>query len=367
MINKKENYTFRTLYLMAIVFVIDGHIPLEGELFNFGGLFRYYSFHMMLFMFCSGYFFKEHGFLEGTIRDIKKIIIPLYIWNCFYGILSVGLSSILGMKTSQGLSLYTLTLAPILDGQQFAINNAAWFLFPLFAVKMIYRTVDRLFKKNRYREMIFLCISLLIGCFCVNLCRNGGQEIFPLVLLRIAILLPGYVMGVLYRNRLEKWDVIPTELYLIIIILLRLILCTVTENLAYIVSDCTYFATGGFGVYFGGILAIAFYLRIARLLNPLIQKSRILLYLSRNTFSIMMHHKIGFLCLNIIFLFLNWMRIGAVDFSLDAFRTVESYVYAPQGKAEWAILYVIVGLMVPWIISKISDRITHNREFLQNR
>lgn len=263
------------------------------------------------------------------------------------------------MKTSQELSLFTLILSPILDGQQFAINNAAWFLFPLFAVKLIYRTVDRIFERIRSRELIFLCLSLLMGCFCVNLCRSGKQELLPLVLLRICILLPGYVMGVFYRRRLEKWDIMPTGIYLGIIVFLRLILCTVTENLAYIVSDCTYFATGGFGVYFGGILAISFYLRIARLLTPLIQKSSALLYLSRNTFSIMMHHKLGFLCLNILFLFLNWMRIGAKDFSLDAFRNVESYVYAPQGKAEWAILYVFVGLMVPWIISRIRDRITN--------
>ena len=56
---KEENRTFRVLYLLAIFFVVDGHIPLEGELMNFGGLFRYYSFHMMLFAFGSGYFSHE--------------------------------------------------------------------------------------------------------------------------------------------------------------------------------------------------------------------------------------------------------------------------------------------------------------------
>ena len=50
----------RVFYLLAIVFVVDGHTT-NGHLFEMNGLFRYYSFHLMMFAFGSGYFFKLYG------------------------------------------------------------------------------------------------------------------------------------------------------------------------------------------------------------------------------------------------------------------------------------------------------------------
>ena len=58
--SKTENHTMRVFYLLAIVFVVDGHTTL-GNLFDLNGLFRYYSFHLMMFAFGSGYFFKFYG------------------------------------------------------------------------------------------------------------------------------------------------------------------------------------------------------------------------------------------------------------------------------------------------------------------
>ena len=45
---------FRALYLIAIILVVDGHTPFK-DMFDWGGLFGYYSFHLMLFTFGSGY------------------------------------------------------------------------------------------------------------------------------------------------------------------------------------------------------------------------------------------------------------------------------------------------------------------------
>ena len=50
---RPENMTMRALCLIAIVFVVDGHTCFE-DMFDMRGLFRYYSFHLMLFAFASG-------------------------------------------------------------------------------------------------------------------------------------------------------------------------------------------------------------------------------------------------------------------------------------------------------------------------
>ena len=77
---------FRALYLIAIVLVVDGHTALD-DMFSMGGLFRYYSFHLMLFAFGAGYFFRFHG---GVLSDLaaraKKLLVPLYVWNAIYGV-----------------------------------------------------------------------------------------------------------------------------------------------------------------------------------------------------------------------------------------------------------------------------------------
>ena len=49
---RHENLTFRALYLIAIVLVVDGHTTLD-DMFGMGDLFRYYSFHLMLFAYGS--------------------------------------------------------------------------------------------------------------------------------------------------------------------------------------------------------------------------------------------------------------------------------------------------------------------------
>ena len=81
MSSKAENYTMRVFYLLAIVFVVDGHMSM-GHMFEMNGLFRYYSFHLMMFAFGSGYFFKLYGKpLSDLLHRAKKLMIPLYFWN----------------------------------------------------------------------------------------------------------------------------------------------------------------------------------------------------------------------------------------------------------------------------------------------
>ncbi|HIS94831.1 MAG TPA: acyltransferase family protein [Candidatus Ventricola gallistercoris] len=343
--DKTENFTFRALYLIAILFVVDGHIPL-GEMLNWGGLFRYYSFHLMLFAFGSGYFFSRRGGVAAQIRkSAVRLLVPLYIYNALYGILALLLRRFAGATLGAPLSAYTLMLAPLTDGQHFAYNLGAWFLFPLFLARTVYLLLDRLLARVRWRETVALVLCLIPGVLAVSLCRAGRQGAVPLFVLRTAILLPGYAFGVLYRARLERWDRLPTVPYLTGIVVLRALLCTRYENLAYLLSDCSYFGCDAFGVYAGGAMAIAFYLRLARLLAPCVQKSRLALFVSRHTFDVMMHHYLGFYALNCVFLAVHILGLGAADFSVNSLRTVSGYVYTPGGRSEWAVLYLIAGVL----------------------
>ena len=190
---------------------------------------------------------------------------------------------------------------------------------------------------------------------------EGQHAVLPLFLNRTLILLPGYALGVLYRRKLEQLDTLPTVPYLTVIVVLRALLCVRYDNLDYLLSNCTYFGCGAFGVYAGALLAIAFYLRIARLLAPLMEKSRFVLSVSRHTFDIMMHHYLGFLALNGVFLVMNMLEIGAADFSVRSMRTLQGYCYAPGGRSEWDVLYLLAGLAFPLAVAFVQEKI---RQFL---
>ena len=350
MSSKAENYTMRVFYLLAIVFVVDGHMSM-GHMFEMNGLFRYYSFHLMMFAFGSGYFFKLYGKpLSDLLHRAKKLLIPLYFWNLVYGVGAALLRRLGGFELGEPLSAYTLLLAPLADGEHFVWNLGSWFIFPFFCAQVFYALVRRLSSLWHENEWMIFLLCLIPGCVAVQLCYTGRQDILPIWMLRPMILLPGFAGGTLYRRVLERRDHLPTVPYLIGVVILRALLCTRYENLAYLLSDCSYFVCDAFGVYAGAALAIAFYLRISRLLAPYIGKSRLALAISRNTFDVMMHHYMGFFALNCFFLIVHILGLGAADFSVHIFRTRSNYLYAPDGRAEWSVLYLLCGVTLPLLI-----------------
>lgn len=352
-----ENMVFRALYLVAIILVVDGHTTL-ADLFDMGGLFRYYSFHLMLFAFGAGYFFRLRGSLAGDILSrAKRLLLPLYGWNLVYGLGAALLRRVGGFDIGAPINAYTLLLAPIVDGEHFVYNLGAWFIFPLFCVQVIYSLIRRAARLWKDNELVTFLAALIPGVIAVSLCGAGETPAAPAFPLRPLVLLPAYAGGMLYRNALEKHDTLPTVPYLLIVVILRALLCARYENLAYILSKCSYFVCGPFGVYAGAALAIAFYLRIARLLAPHMEKSRLALYISRNTFAVMMHHYMGFFALNCVFLVMNMLGVWAQDFSVRSFRTQAHYNYAPGGHAEFNVLYLIAGLLFPLLIAFVMDKI----------
>ena len=352
---KKENLPMRALYLLEIIFVVDGHIPLP-DLFDMGGLMGYYSFHLMLFAFASGYFFRLYGNPgQDLLHRAKRLLAPLYLWNLVYGALAFLLRRFGGFTLGEPLSLYTLLLAPVTDGEHFVWNLGAWYLFPLFAVQVCYAALRRVSRCWKDEEGLTFLLCLLPGIAAVLRLQASQNE--PLWLLRTLVLLPGYAAGVLYRRRLEEKDTLPALPLMAGILLARGILLLRFGNLSYLLSSGTYFLCGPAGVYLGGGLAIWFWVRVSRLLGEQMERSRLALYASRHTLSIMLHHYMGFFAMNAVFLLLNWKGLGAADFSVRSFRTQTGYVYAPGGGPGWTALYLAAGLLLPLALARIGERI----------
>ena len=135
--NKKErNIKFTILSAIGIVLILLGH--LDYGILTFGGLFPYYSYHVMIFVFVSGYFYKpddEANPLQFVIRKAKRLLLPYMIWNAFYGVI-VMLMRKAGFGIGEEISLYNLLIAPFMGGHQFGLNAPAWFIPALFLLEM---------------------------------------------------------------------------------------------------------------------------------------------------------------------------------------------------------------------------------------
>ena len=51
------------------------------------------------------------------------------------------------------------------------------------------------------------------------------------------------------------------------------------------------------------------------------------------------------------------LSIGAADFSVKSMRTVQGYCYAPGGRSEWNVLYLLAGLALPLGIAFAQEKI----------
>ena len=100
----KENKELRILSAIGIILVAAGH--LGYNLFDIGGLFPYYSFHVFIFLFVSGYFYKEESkdhIISYLLGKCLTLLLPYFIWNLIYGILATLLHRV-GFTIGQDIS-----------------------------------------------------------------------------------------------------------------------------------------------------------------------------------------------------------------------------------------------------------------------
>jgi len=359
---KEENIQFRILYFIGIILIVANHIGGGGGLSLFYEWFPAYSFHLGLFVFCSGYFFvnnKDKKVFQFIKKISKKFIIPLYVWNFIYGIILAILRNF-GIKFGMEISLKTLFVLPIYHGHQFVFNLASWFIWPLFILEIINIFILKILKKNDNYYYIYFIISLIFGFIGVQLAIEGYNYDFYLLLVKVLYFLPFFSLGMLYRVILEKVDRINNTLYFTILFTITLIIMYVFGNrISYTPSWCNDF-DNFYRPFIVGFLGIAFWLRISRILIPVLKNNKIVSKISKNTFAIMMHHLMGFFLLNTLYYALSIIFKAIKGFDYIKYTTNIFYAYLPNNLTNFRLLYVVVGiafsLVVVWLVEKMKNK-----------
>lgn len=357
----EHNITFGILTGTAIVMVVAGHLG-YGVL-TVGDLFPYYSFHVPLFMFISGYFYKEVGKGQtfGYVKKkVRRLLVPYLLWNLVYGLLAWLLRGH-GFSMGEEIGIRTLLLAPFMHGYQFIYNYAAWFVPVLLVIEMMnllmrlicgwsFEKLSRRRDEGGNLEWFYLAGSLAIGMIVVCLAIGGHVWGDYKAAGRILFLYPCYQMGQFYKKKLEKHDTMGNLVYFAIVMGVQTLLQIGCNGLAFSSVWCTGFANGPLVPYVTIVTGIAFWLRIAKVAAPVIGRSRVIRFLGQNTYTVMMHHVLVFMLIKMI---LAGVAAGTGlcgDFDFAQFYSNIDYIYLVNGVEHFKMVYLAAGVGVPLAI-----------------
>lgn len=289
-------YEFKILYALGIIFIVMGHCH-GGGISIFNEFLPFYSYHLALFIFASGYFYKlgsEENIKNFIIRKTKKLIIPLYLWNIFYAFLIQALK-IFDFFPNVHVNLHSLFVDPITNGHQFVLNLSGWFVIPLFMIHVFNIIIRKIFSvfNIKINEFLYFTFCLILGFLAVYLSSHGYNKNWFLVLDRMLYFLPFYSLGILY-NKYEKFDKLNNLFYFgLLITFLLLIIYKYGYMPSVTPSWAVYYTSNILKPFYIGFIGIAFWLRISKILSTSIGKSKYVNIIADNTYTIMINHLLG--------------------------------------------------------------------------
>lgn len=195
----EKNLRMTAFKVLGIIAVISCH--LDENLFNLIGipinssiqLFPEYSYHIPLFIFASGYFYKRiyESNYKLLVKKRFKSILKYYKSNIFYFCFTLILIGLGLLELNISFNLHSLLIEPFLGGFQFYFNGPGWFVPFLFTVQIIYPLIRRIFSlfldsfkfdndKKFFDEfifMIFLCIVGIISAHISNIYPVKNQDV----------------------------------------------------------------------------------------------------------------------------------------------------------------------------------------------
>ena len=363
----KFSPAMRMLYVLAIIMIIDGHIG-SSDYLDLNGLLRYQNYHIALFMFVSGYFLNlARGYGEFFKTKVMRLLVPLYAWNAVYGGVCWYLNRYQGFALGGEWNWYNLLYAPLVDGHQFIYNMASWFLVPLFLVQAAGFMILKPFagtdgaaaeenkRQNKWTPVLFFILALGLGCAALAYApENRGERGITLTALRGLYFLPAFAFGYLYRRTLEKYDRLATPLWLGLLLGGVTLLTGAFPGYNHVPSWLDTVNAPGLAIYAISFLAILFWVRVARVLAPVWEKSRTLKYISEHTFDLMMHHFVGFMLAKAMFL---PFTPGDGAANLARVKSDIWYYPFPGGDENYAWIYIAISMVIALLAGFTSRKI----------
>ena len=356
----ERNIIFNLLYTMAIIMVIDDHMNTRIGLLS--SVFPYNSFYMPLFVFISGYFYKNRGIIDNIKHKTKKLLIPYLIWNVVAIIIAFLLDHILGIDWLKRMSLYDFFHTSFIIGPPTSLNGPSWFVIMLFWVQIVYNIIHSKIKTNKIIDVIFTVFYMALGFASLQLCMKGYNKVsdYALLGLKISFYIQFFHYGQMFKKYIEKRILKSNKIIIggLCIFINVILLCIYGKKITFI-------ATSNMNSFYywwlpliTSITGIIFYYLIMEYVSRKIKKSAIVDFISRNTFVILETH---LLFVNIPNIYVYLCKINGSmkysDFNIELFRKTAWLRYNYNTTLIGFFCGLIGSLCVAYFIEKIKERI----------
>ena len=357
----KENKQFMILSAIGIILVVICH--LSGEMNRKLTLFPSSSFFIPLFIFISGYFYKEEKEKQlgkYILYKFKKLMIPFFIINLIYGVIVNILKHYQIVQYGETINFYTLFVQPFINNNQFVLNFPAWFVPILFVTTCVYAVIHKFSKKVTFiKDEILLIVFIILQAIAVYYQDFAKAQNVITIIWKVLFFLPFFQIGHLYRIKWhEKENQLPTIPYLLLLMIINYCFGKVFGDLNYDMHEFSGFQSQYmFLPLCTSMTGILFYTRIARILSKWLGENKIINDISNHTSSIMSHHLFAAFILNIIFYVMK-LKWNFPYFDIEKFQKGWIYVCEIPG---WDMViqlgYVLLGIIVPLLFSKVFEKI----------
>lgn len=360
---RKSNKAFMILSALGILFVADVHLGQPLSILT--KIFPYDSFFMPMFTFISGYFFKEShcrswkDVVNYSFSKFNRLFLPYLGWAVFYNCLCSILFR-MGIWNISGLSLRDLIYNIATSGVTSAFCSPAWFAPLLFSVCVVYCAVRRILS-SVWNDHLALAALLAVSVAAVK--ASGTDFRIPLLYmpLKIGFFLSFYHAGLYFRKYLEdRFDRLhPIAVCLSAAVINWALISRYGNTIAFpVCSSMSGFQSGNLLLpLITSATGTVFWLKIAKLLAPMIGHNRLVNYISENTFFIMTHH------IGVKHLFIGCCLLGH-QLGISAFSGIDKQQFLTDGLYlytvhPWCAPVCIFFTMVVLIFScKIWQNIT---------
>lgn len=299
------NMEMNIVKAIGIFAIVAGHCGWD----IFGSFIPNGSFHVALFFFISGYFFKRDiveigNTLKNYFLYVKKQILRwlprFYAYHFFYGLITFLIFIIFDRKYGALPDLDNLILQPI-KNIAFTLDAPLWFVYQLVVSLIVFAFILTIVKKLNKNDYVPLSIFLPMAIIGVMLANPDFTPLKSWMRVLVKTLYTPFIiyMGYLYRNKLETIIKYNTKTLLLVIIIQMLVLTFASPinmdlNRGMLHHNIAMFITPFTGTY------IVIY--IAKQLAPLVAAGSFIDKVGRNTFHIMANHLfIAFLIELVIF------------------------------------------------------------------
>lgn len=307
---------------LGILMVIDDH---TGTQIGFmSGLFPYNSFYMPMFVFVSGYFYREQPISKNIGHKARHLMLPYLLWGIIGNLIAwimmrTGFSNWYTPLSLKNIirSLTITSLSPL--------TEPSWFVVMLFWVAILYNILHILLKINeKWKDYMFLMFNVIIGFWLLYLCMNGYENnLYLLFFIRTIWYMQFYHAGVMFHRYWERgvseWSTLLS--CTIFVMINALLLCRFGYNIRF--NSTVWMASfhSRWLPIVTSVTGILFWYKVMQFFSDRIGQVKAVDFIAENTFTIMCTH-FFFARIPDFYVYFQYLQGNSafLDFPAEAFR-----------------------------------------------